>query len=106
MRIFRRSKFYVKSKIVRRTMEELIEDCGTVEVKDWMEEEFKTKADNIKYIYTIEDENIECYGEGAELIDGTYLVQGDGACRHGVWTDPTVCTYKQMVDILIANCKR
>ena len=52
MRNFSRSKKYLKNNVVKRTIQELVEVCGTVEVIEEMEEEFKTKADNIKYIYT------------------------------------------------------
>ena len=100
---------YLKSRVVKRTMEECIEyfesmGCTKEEWIVEIENEFQTDFDNIKYWYIIEGENLACFADGIETKDGKFKIQTECSERFGIWMPAREVSYSHMIDCLINNC--
>ena len=96
----------VKGKVIKRTLQESTEyyiNLGLTkeEYFSCLEEVYFTDAENIKYIFTIDGENVEGHAEGIQYVDGTFTYSLETRGRF----IPESVSYDEMIEILIHNCK-
>lgn len=86
--------------LVKRTVAETAKYLG-LELEEYIrcvEEQYKVRIDDVKYVYTIEGERMYCFADAVEIGNGKYIIQGETSLFKGEYT------YKEMIKILLGCC--